>query len=36
MEENHFQDYSKPMDLIHIKSCQQTFTKDQERPIEIL
>ena len=36
MEENHFQDLSKTMDLIHIKICQQTFTNDQERQIEIL
>ena len=30
MEENHFEDLPKTMDLIHIKIWQQTFINDQE------
>ena len=29
MEENHFQDLPKTMELFHIKICQQTFISDQ-------
>ena len=34
MEENHFQDLSKTMDLIHIKIQQQTFLNDKKYNIK--